>query len=296
MPRILITGANSFIGTNFIKNSKFKEIDEVSLYDISPGKIDFSNYDVVIHLSAIVHKSKQIPKSEYFAINRDLACRVAENARKVGVRQFIFLSTIKVYGELENGSEPWKEDSVCRPVDAYGRSKFEAEKAIQLLENKEFIVSIIRTPIVYGPGVKANMLQLIKMVEKFPLLPFAGVNNNRHFTYVENLVGFIDRIVETELSGTFLVMDDNSISTTRLVNYLAAGLNRKTRLFKLPEFIVRAGCFLCSNSFNSLFGSFLLDNSKTKEILKYSPPYATEEGITKMISSYLTQKNINPLK
>jgi len=292
--RILITGSDSFIGTNFRKFSKYKGIEEISVRDSTPEDIDYHNFDVVLHLAAIVHQDNKIPEETYYRVNRDLCINVAKLAMQSGVKHFIFMSTIKVYGRYMQDSGPLSEYSPCVPVESYEKSKFEAETELIKLENSEFKISIIRTPIVYGPGVKANMLSLIKMVEKFPLLPFGGVNNNRHFTYVENLVGFIDRIIETGISGTFLVMDDEGISTTMLVKYLAEGLERKTRLFKLPEIVVRTGYYLFPKYFDSLYGSFKIDNNKTKEILKYSPPYSTEEGIEKMIYSYLNQKNINP--
>lgn len=294
MPRILITGANSFIGTNFIKNSKFKEIGELSLYDFNPGEIDFRNYDVVIHLAAIVHKSKRIPESEYFVINKDLAFRIAENARKAGVSQFIFLSTIKVYGKFVLGSEPWKEDSVCWPDDAYGRSKYEAEKAIQLLENKEFIVSVIRTPIVYGPGVKANMLKFIKLIERFPVLPFRGVKNTRYYTFVENLVDYIDRIIELKASGIFIAMDDYALSTSDVALSIAKFLHRKPLIFRLPRFVVRTGVFLYPRFFERLYGSIRLDNSQTKKVLNFTPRYSTEEGLKRTVLSRIETRKSNP--
>ena len=294
MPRILITGAHSFIGTNFIKNSKFKEIDEVSLCNFSPDKIDFRNYDTVIHLAAIVHKTRRIPEREYFAINRDLAFRVAENARKAGVRQFIFLSTIKVYGKYVYGSEPWSEDSVCKPDDAYGRSKYEAEKAIQLLKNKEFIVSVIRTPIVYGPGVKANMLKFIKLIKKSPVLPFRGVENTRYYTFVENLVDYIDRIIELKSSGIFIAMDDNALSTSNLVLFLANVLHRKPYIFRLPGFVISTGFFLHPHLFERLYGSIRIDNSLTKKILNFTPRYSTEEGLKRTVLSCIETRKSNP--
>jgi nucleoside-diphosphate-sugar epimerase len=296
MPKVLITGADSFIGTNFQKFSKQQMIKAISIIINEQEDIDYNLFDAVLHLAAIVHQDNKIPKTEYFRVNRDLCLDVAKRAKQSGIKQFIFLSTTKVYGRYIPGSASWNEDSPCFPEDAYAQSKYEAEKELKKLETPEFTVSIIRTPIVYGPGVKANMLSLIKVVEKSPFLPFAGVNNNRHFIYVENLVGYIDRIIETGISGTFLVMDDKGISTTCLVKNLASGFNRKTRLFKLPEFILKSGFKMFPKYFGSLFGSFKMDNSKTKEILGYNPPFSIEEGIRRMISYYLNQKNIHPLK
>ncbi|MCX6254225.1 MAG: NAD-dependent epimerase/dehydratase family protein, partial [Bacteroidia bacterium] len=203
MSKILITGSNSFVGTNFRKFSQYKEIDEISLFNNNPEDIDFSRYDVVLHLAAIVHQSKKIPESEYFNVNRDLCLRIAENAKKAGIKQFVFLSTLKVYGDFVPDLDLRNENSRCFPNDAYGKSKYEAEIGLKKFEDVNFTVSIIRTPLVYGEGVRANMLSIIKLVDSFPLLPFGKISNKRNFTYIENLVGFIDRIIEKKASGTF---------------------------------------------------------------------------------------------
>src|SRR4030042_643533 len=214
MPRILITGTNSFIGNNFIHFSRYKSFEVVSLIIKKPQEINFSGFDVVLHLTAIVHQSKKIAREEYFKINRDLCITVAQNAKAAGVKQFIQLSTIKVYGEFTSQLKLWDENSTCLPGDYYGKSKYEAEQSLKKIETPDFVVSVIRTPVVYGEGVKANMLRLIKLVDKWPLLPFGKVSNKRNYPYSENLVGYIDKIIEKRISGTFIAMDNDPISTT----------------------------------------------------------------------------------
>jgi nucleoside-diphosphate-sugar epimerase len=290
MAKVLIIGTSSFIGTNFRKVSKNQIIREVSLKDTQPEEIDFSDVEVVLHLAAIVHQSKKIKNSEYLFVNRDLCTRTAKQAKACGVKQFILLSTVKVYGQYIPGSEPWNEDSACYPEDSYGMSKFEAELALRKLEDSDFIVSTVRTPIVYGPGVTANILKLIKLIERFPLLPFKQVTNSRYYTNIENLVGFIDRIIEIKASGTFIAMDDMPLSTTLLVRHLSNYMHKKVLLFKLPDLLVKIGITLKPEIFGRLYGSFYLDNTKTKKVLNYKPPFTTEEGLAKMISSYLALK------
>jgi nucleoside-diphosphate-sugar epimerase len=290
MTKVLITGADSFVGKNFRKFSQYTDIEEVSLFDNKPENIEFSKYDVVLHLAAIVHQSKKIAESEYFSVNRDLCLRVAEQAKKRGIRQFVFLSTLKVYGEFVNGSKLRNEDSECFPDDAYGKSKYSAEIGLKKLEDKHFIVSIIRTPLVYGEGVKANMINLVKLVELFPILPFGKIENRRNFTYIENLVGYIDRIIEKHASGIFITMDDKALSTTELIDYISRSLGKKVHLFKLPHMFLRLGNFFVSYKLDRLFGSLVFDNSKTRQELDYNPPVSTEEGITRMVSYYLENK------
>lgn len=291
MTRVLITGANSYIGTNVRRYSQYPGIEEVSLLSTKPEDIDFGKYDTVLHLAAIVHQSKRIADYEYFKVNRDLCLKVAEYAEKAGIKQFLFLSTSKVYGKFLPGSDPWNEISDCNPEDAYGRSKYEAEVGLKNLENSHFIVSIIRTPLVYGPGSKANMLRLVKLIEKYPLLPLGKVDNNRNYTYVENLVGFIDRIIEVRASGTFIAMDDHPLSTTDLVLHLSKFLNKKIVMFSIPEFLIKTGVSLFPGLFDRLFRSLLLENTKTKEILKFKPAFTSEDGLRKMISFYLENRD-----
>lgn len=291
MPKILITGANSFIGINYIKFSVFKDLDQVSLLKISPEEIDFKGYDVVLHLAAIVHQSKQISDEEYFRINRDLCLNVANNAKKSGVKQFVFMSTLKVYGNQIADNELRNELSACFPDDSYGKSKYEAEVELNKIKDETFNISIIRTPLVYGDGVKANMLSLIKLVDRFSILPFAKIRNKRNFTYIENLVSFIDRIIEKKMSGIFIAMDDDALSTSELITLISKYLNKNLFLFSLPGFLIRFLSAVYPSVFERLYNSLEVDNTQTKEILSFTPPFTTEEGIKRMVRSYQNKKN-----
>jgi nucleoside-diphosphate-sugar epimerase len=286
MPNILITGSNSFVGRNFINLSKFRNIEEVSLLDKKPEEINFENFDIILHLAAIVHQSSKIPDSLYFKVNRDLVIQVAEHAKKSGVRQFIFLSTVKVYGEYKPGESPWNEHSKCFPEDAYGRSKFEAENSLKKLEDSNFIVTVIRTPLVYGIGVKANMFNMIKLVDRFSILPFGKINNRRSFTSVENLVALIDRVIEKKASGLFLALDEKPLSTTQLVQMIAKCLNKRIFLISIPGFFIKAGRLIVPKIFDRLYGSFEMDNSYTVKTLDFKPKVSTDEGIGKMVTAY----------
>jgi nucleoside-diphosphate-sugar epimerase len=211
---------------------------------------------------------------------------VAENAKNSGVKHFVFTSTVKVYGNSYDNSKLRDESSECFPEDAYGRSKLAAEIELKKMENDNFTVSIIRTPLIYGYGVKANMNSLIKLIDFFPVLPFDKISNKRNFTYIENLVGFIDRIIEKRASGTFIAMDDNPVSTTELVRFLSKSLQKKTVLFKPPGFVQSIVASIFPDTVDRLFGSLEFDNNMTKQLLDYYPPFSTEEGIRKMVYAY----------
>lgn len=293
MARVIITGADSFVGTNYIKYSQNKEVDEISLIDNQPKEIDFSSYDVVLHLVAIVHQSKTINEKEYFKINKDFCLRTAEEAKKAGVKQFIFLSTVKVYGEFNPKSGPWTESSECYPEDPYGRSKYEAETGLRKLEEKDFTVSIIRTPLVYGKDVRANMLSIMKLVDRMRILPFGNINNKRSFTYTKNLIGFIDRIVEKRASGVFIAMDSEPLSTTELVKLIAKYLDKKVTLFNIPAPLINLGKKIAPRIFDRLYGSFEMENNQTLKKLDFVPQYSNEEGIRDMVTAFLEQKKNN---
>jgi len=284
--KILITGENSFVGRSFLGYSTYKDVSEISLIKHTPESIDFKMYDVVIHLVAIVHQKKTIPESQYFIINRDLCLKVAELAKMAGVKQFIFLSTVKVYGKFISGSEPWNEQSLCLPEDAYGKSKYEAELALKKLEDSNFTVSIIRTPLVYGEDVRANMLSIMKLVKRTRILPFKNVNNRRNFTGAENLVSYIDRIIEKRASGIFIAMDEKAISTSELVKMISENLGKKVILFKIPDFIVKGGMAVLPSIFDRLYGSFEMDNSRTLKVLDFKAPVPISDGIKKMVKSF----------
>jgi nucleoside-diphosphate-sugar epimerase len=290
MTKILITGSNSFVGKSIIEYSKNRDISEISLIDNKPEEINFKDIEIVIHLAAIVHQYKKTPENEYYQVNRDLTLRVAECSKKGGVKQFIFLSTFKVYGDIIPPDMILNENSPCFPADAYGKSKREAELGLIKLEESSFIVSIIRTPLVYGIGVKANMLSLLNLVYRFPILPFAEMNNSRCYTYTENLVGFIDRIIEIKASGIFIAMDQKPLSTTKLVEYISKYFDKKIYLFRMPMILINIIAHFYPGIANSLYGSFESDNRKTLERLMFKSPYSSEEGVKKMVLAYKKSK------
>jgi UDP-glucose 4-epimerase len=288
----MITGTNSFVGRNFIKYSKYREVEEVSLIDKNPEDISYEGYDVIIHLVAIVHQEVSIPEKQYFKINRDLCIEVANRAKKAGVKQFVFLSTVKVYGKFIKGFSYWNEKSPCFPDDAYGKSKYAAELALQSLNDNAFTVSIVRTPLVYGEGVKANMLSILKLVNRLRILPFKDVNNRRSFTSAENLIAFIDRIIEKRAPGIFIAMDKEAISTTDLVLMISETLGKKVILVKMPEVLIRAGIIFFPKIFDRLYGSFEMDNNETLKILDFEPPISTREGIHRLTQTFKENKSL----
>jgi len=162
---ILLTGASGFIGQGFIElNSEKYNIESHSLQKNKVSDIDFSRIYSVVHLAGIAHQMQKIDNQIYFDVNHHLTVELAKAAKANGVTHFLFMSTIKVYGEKKE-NEVLTEYSTCNPEDAYGKSKLQAEQALQQLESDTFKVSIVRPPLVYGPRVKGNMIRLIQLAD-----------------------------------------------------------------------------------------------------------------------------------
>ncbi|HUW04871.1 MAG TPA: NAD-dependent epimerase/dehydratase family protein [Williamwhitmania sp.] len=287
--RILITGSSGFVGTNFIKLSPDQDIVTIDLLTISYFEIDFNGFDSVLHLAALVHQMKGAPEEQYFKVNRDLAFEVAKRAKEQGVKQFVLMSTAKVYGESTANGGYWNEESECFPTDPYGKSKLEAERLIRTLEDENFKVATVRSPLVYGAGVKANMLSLIRLVDRFPLLPLGNIQNERSIVYIGNLVALLNNIIEQQVSGVFIAGDRSPLSTTQMIRFIASGMGKRVFLFALPGFVLAVIRKLRPSIIDRLYGSLVLDNSNTNRVLDFTPPYSSEEGLHEMVDWYKTR-------
>jgi len=279
--KLLITGASGFVGSHFIEKYSSKyDIKTFSFRKDDLSTLDCSNIDVILHLSALVHQMGGANASEYERVNVTQTLELAQKAKKSGVKHFVFMSTVKVYGEETNSV--YTENSECKAEDEYGKSKLKAEQELLKLEDESFKVSIIRTPIVYGYGVKANIKSLINLVNKVPLLPFGKIENKRSMVYIGNLCYLVDVVIEQQKSGIFLASDDQPLSTSRLIELIAKNLDKKIYLVKIPFF--ESLLKILKPSFHKrLYGSLEIDNSITKEKLNLKNPYSVEEGIRFMI-------------
>ncbi|MGE4287710.1 MAG: NAD-dependent epimerase/dehydratase family protein [Salinivirgaceae bacterium] len=283
--KTLITGANSFIGTYFKNNSPQFQVSEVDLLTNKPAEIDFSKAKVVFHVAAIVHQDKSIPDTTYFKVNSDLAFEVAKHAKQNGVKQFVFMSTVKVYGENSTESNPWTEDSECHPSDAYGKSKLDAEKRLMELNDNSFTVSIIRTPVVYGAGVKGNIQKIARFVKNRKLIPLKGINNQRAMVYLGNLVALIQEVIKQQKPGIFLAGDGEVLSTSLFVKYLIEATGQRRYFITFPLFFQYLIKLLKPGFYHRLFGCQVIDNSKTLNELNFKPPYSPIEGLKEVMNS-----------
>ena len=233
MKKVLITGANSYIGTSFEKYVKEKgvdfEIDTLDLINPNWKNYDFSGYDSVFHVAGIAHFSKDESKKElYYKVNTDLTDQVAKIAKQAGVGQFIFMSSIIVYGDSTSGKRIITKQTKPNPTDFYGDSKWQAEQKLSKLSDNTFKVVIIRPPMIYGKGSKGNYPKLSKLAKKTPIFP--KISNSRSMLYIENLCEFVNQVVDLELNGLFFPQNSEYVNTSELVK-LIAEVNDKSIYF-----------------------------------------------------------------
>ena len=251
--------------------------------------------DVVIHLAARVHVMNDVvldPLEEYRNANTLATIHLAEEAAKAGVKRFIYLSSIKVNGEETLPGQSYSEDSTPAPIDPYGVSKWEAEQGLEKVcaqTGMEFV--IIRPPLIYGPGVKANFQKLMGLVAKGLPLPLGALNNQRSILALDNLVSFIAEVVTNPLAANqrFLLSDGEDVSTTQLLKLIARGMGKSIWLLPVPAFFLRAAAQVlgASAAADRLLGSLQIDSSKARQLLQWQPPLSVEEGIAIAAKAYL---------
>lgn len=228
MKKVLITGANSYIGTSVEKyiTTHYPEECEITTWDMlddSWREKSFVGFDVVFHVAGIAHKKeKRRDKDDYYKINRDLAFDVARKAKENGVHQFIFLSSMSVYGKLQGKIT---QDTELLPNTNYGKSKLLAENDILTLSEEHFKVCILRPPMVYGQGCKGNYQALRKIALELRLFPY--VKNERSMLYIDNLCEFVRLMILNEESGIFFPQNEEYTNTSEMVKMIANAHGRK---------------------------------------------------------------------
>lgn len=256
MKRILITGAGSYIGTSF-ENwvSQWPEKYQVDTIDMRGNEWKdkpFSTYDVIYHIAAIVHV-KENDTEKYFSVNRDLAVEVAKKAKAEGVKQFIFLSTMGVYGKEAGFID---ENTKPNPKTPYAQSKLEAEELLKGLTNDSFKVITLRPPIVYGKDCRGNYPRLAGMALKLPIFP--KVKNKRSMIFIDNLSEFVRLTIDKELSGLFFPQNKEYVNTTELVKMIAKTHGKELKTTGVFNPLLSLGIKM-SETFGKVFGSFTYD-------------------------------------
>lgn len=312
MKHVLVTGASGFIGRAFCallkdagENARYayryipepssRGLDYIVIGDIGPNT-DWTDalrdIKTVVHLAGRAHVIKDVNADSlavFRSVNVDGTKHLARAAADNGVKRFIYLSSVKVYGE--GSPAPYTEQDLPKPKTPYGISKWEAEQALhEVAVDTGLEVVIIRAPLVYGPKAKANFLHLIRLVESGVPLPFAGIYNRRSMIYIGNLLSAIFKCMThpKAASETFSVSDGQDISTPDLVRMISFEMGKSPALFPLPVIFLKTLGSLMGRKedIDKLITSSFVDISKIQIKINWHPTFTVEEGIKETIKNY----------
>lgn len=312
--QLLITGGSGFIGKSLCEELRHEEhtvvaavrsanihVDNVerivtgSIDGLKDWSVVLRGVDVVVHLAARVHVMNDRavdPLLEFRKVNVDGTLNLALQAEKAGVKRFIFISSIKVNGESTTLGNPFTEDDDANPQDAYGVSKLEAEQGLlRIAQETGMEVVIIRPPLVYGVGVKANFASMMRFVKRGIPLPLGAIHNKRSFVYVGNLVSLIIRCVDHPAAADqiFLVSDGHDLSTTELLRECAVAMRCNVRLLPVPQgFIEYCAAILGKRDVaQRLCGNLQVDINKAQTLLGWTPPVSVADGLKATVLDFV---------
>lgn len=312
--RVAVTGASGFIGRHLCERLR-QDAWSVLALTRSAGPVQsvgalclgpiesmsetewakrLAGQDAVVHLAARVHQIHEDPQAAealHTAVNRHATERLARGAALAGVKRFVFLSTAKVFGERTPIDQPFGPDSPAAPEDPYARSKWAAEQAVvEVADQHGLGLTILRPPLVYGPGAGANFLALLRAIDRGLPLPLAGIRNRRSLIYVGNLVDLIVRsLTDTRALGqTLVAADDSTLSTPELARHLARALGRSDRLWPLPSAVLNLAGHVAGRKalVRRLTDSLVLDASATRRLLDWQPPVSPVNGLEATAIAY----------
>ncbi|SDP85022.1 UDP-glucose 4-epimerase family protein [Ectopseudomonas guguanensis] len=316
--RILLTGSSGFVGRAVqarlladgshhlrcaLRKAPITPLNEVE-YCLAPSlgaDADWSQalagVDAVIHCAARVHVMQEQaadPLAEFRRANVEGTLRLARQAVAAGARRFVFVSSIKVNGEQTLPGQAYRADDVSNATDPYGISKREAEDGLlKLAAETGLEVVIVRPPLIYGPGVKANFLSMMRWLQRGVPLPFGAIDNRRSLVALDNLVDLlVVCLTHPEASGQrFLVSDGEDLSTTELMRRLSAALGRSARLLPVPQALIEQAAILLGRRQLSqrLCGSLQINMDKTRERLGWTPPLTVDQALAKTAAHYLKE-------
>ncbi len=317
--RLIVTGANGFVGRTFCAGAATRGFVVCGITrsrcDLSSGcesfvvdRIDDSTdwrdalagAKVVLHLAARVHvmaDTAENPLAEFRRVNVQGTVNLARQAVAAGVKRFVFVSSIKVNGETTERDQPFTADDESAPLDPYGVSKMEAEQGLRKIGAETGMeVVIIRPPLVYGPGVKANFQVMMRWLARGVPLPLGAIHNRRSMVALDNLVDLILTCIDHPAAAnqTFLVSDGEDLSTTQLLQRLGRALGKPARLIPVPAMLLKVGAALVGKPAiaQRLCGSLQVDISKTQQLLGWTPPLSVDEGLKRAAEGYLREASV----
>lgn len=322
--RIMITGANGFIGQSLCRFFLTVGHEVIAQQRAAPMGTQVSHpmlrtlqtplqsspalreallgCDAIVHTAARAHKLKDdapSPRDAYREVNTDLTLQLAHTAVECGVKRLVFLSTVKVHGEWTQPAQPFEADGPLCTQDHYAVSKQEAEQGLRLLAAHTGLeLVVVRPPLVYGPGVKANFLRMMRWVDKGIVLPLGAIANQRSLVNTTNLASFLELCVRHPAAANqaFLVSDGTDISTTGLLRAIGLALGRPARLLPVPQRLLERGLALLGQGAlaQRLCADLCVDIEKNRQLLHWSPPLSLEHGIRRTVHAYRAATNASP--
>lgn len=312
---VLVSGASGFVGHALIQTldqsgqlvrGAYRQAPEPGTAQVSVGDIgpdtDWSNaladVQAVVHCAARVHVMRDARSAKsldsFRKVNVEGTANLARQAATAGVKRLVFVSSIKVNGETTTGLRPFTYDSQPAPQDPYGVSKWEAEQELWRISGETGLeIVVVRPPLVYGPGVKANFKRLMQAVDRRIPLPFGAIQNRRSMVYLNNLCDLLAvcAVHPCAPRHTFLVSDMRDVSTKELVQHLAYGMGVRPVLLPVPPGLIQraAGLFNKEAFADRLLGSLQVDISHTCKVLDWTPPFSLEDGLSSTTSAFLQE-------
>ena len=316
--KILVTGATGFIGTQLsetlaksgheVRNTarsvapNSSATRETVTCDLeSADNLDHltTGCDAIVHLAGRAHVMSDDPatsESLYLSANVDVTKKLAQSASRTGVKRMILMSSVKVNGESTTIDNPFTSQDTPNPQDPYGRSKTQAEQALWNVTSTSGLEGIvIRPPLVYGPGVRANFASLIGIVNRGIPLPLGSIHNKRSFVSLDNLVDLISTTLQSPnaAGNTFLVSDGHDLSTPDLIRSIASALDQSPKLFPFPSALLKLAATTAGKrgAYDRLCGSLTVDIALTKQNLSWTPPFTVQDSLQRTVDAFMKSKD-----